>query len=84
MYRKIEKSPRLTKNEACEKYPDSYILMEMDNREMFNPTGVVLYIGDDGDKLFSLQVNLPVPLGVVVEGIDISRRLSLGGLVVGK
>ena len=84
MYRKIEKSPKLTENEACEKYPDSYILMQMDNRELFNPTGVVLYVGDDGDELFSLQVNLPVPLGVIVEGINISRRLSLGGLVIGK
>ena len=83
MYKKIEESSKMTANEACLKYPDDYILMKMDNRELFNPTGIVLYIGDDGDELFSIQVKLPVPLGVVIEGINISRRLSLGGLVVG-
>jgi hypothetical protein len=83
MYKKIEGSPRMTDNEACQKYPDDYILMQMDNRELFDPTGIVLYVGNDDDELFSLQVKLPVPLGVVIEGINISRRLSLGGLVVG-
>ena len=82
MYKRIEGSLKLTENEACLKYPDSYILMQMDNRELFDPTGVVLYVGDDGDELFSLQVNLPVPRGVVIEGIDISRRLSLGGIPI--
>ena len=83
MYRKIEGSPKMTENEACLKYPDSYILMQMDSRELFDPTGIALYVGDDGDELFTLQVNLPVPLGVVIEGIDVSRRLSLGGFVIG-
>ena len=49
MYRKIEDNQRMTENEACLKYPDSYILMQRDNRNMFNPTGVVLYVGDEGD-----------------------------------
>ena len=84
MYKLIVESPKMTENEACMKYPDNYILMQMDSREMFDPAGIVLYIGDDGDELFSLQVNLPVPLGIVLEGINVSRRLSLGGLVVGK
>jgi len=84
VYRLIEKSPKMTENEASMEYPDNYILMQMDSRELFDPTGVVLYIGDDGDELFSLQVNTPVPLGIVLEGINISRRLSLGGLVVDK
>ena len=84
MYKVVEESLKMTENEACMEYPDNYILMQMDSREMFAPTGTVLYIGDDGDELFSLQVSLPVPLGIVLEGINISRRLSLGGLVVGK
>jgi hypothetical protein len=83
MYRKIENSPRMTESEATERYPDSYILMQLDSSELFDPAGIVLYIGDDGDELFSLQIKLPVPRGVVIEGINISRRLSLGGLVVG-
>ena len=83
MYRKIENSPRMTENEACQAYPDDYILMQLDSSELFDPAGIVLYVGDDGDELFSLQVKLPVPQGVVIEGLNISRRLSLGGLVVG-
>ena len=81
MYRVIEQSPHMTENEACLKYPDSYILMQRDNRDMFDAAGIVLYIGDDGDELFSLQVNLPVPLGVVIEGVHLQH--SFGGLVVG-
>ena len=82
MYRKIEGSPRMTRNEATEHYPDNYILMQRDNRDTFDPSGIVLYVGDDFDELFSLQVDLPVSLGVVIEGINISSRLTLGDLVV--
>ena len=83
MCRKIENSPRMTDNEACNAYPDDYILIQRDNQTTLNQSGVVLYVGDDDDELFSLQVRLPVPFGVVIEGRNISRRLSLGGLVVG-
>jgi len=83
MYKKIENSQRMTESEATERYPDKYILIQLDNSELFDPAGTVLYVGDDDDELFSLQVKLPVPHGVVIEGINISRRLSLGGLVVG-
>ena len=84
MYRKIDGSPRMTMHEASEKYPDNHILMQMDEAYMLNPIGVVAYIGDDGDDLFSLQINLPVANGIVFEGIGLQRRYSLGGLVVGK
>ena len=82
MYRKIENSPKTTMNLVSEQYPDSYILMQRDNRDTFDPLGTVLYIGDDFDELFSLQVDLPVSLGVVIEGINISNRLTLGDLVL--
>jgi len=82
MYRLIEENPRMTRNQASEEYPDSYILMQRDNRDTFDPIGVVLYVGDDYDELFSLQVDLPVRLGVVIEGINISSKMTLGDLVV--
>jgi len=83
MYKKIENSTRMTDNEACQAYPDNYILIQRDNSNTLEQAGVVLYVGDDDDELFSLQVRLPVLFGVVIEGRNISRRLSLGGLVVG-
>ena len=81
MYKKIEGDLRMTCNEASERYPDSYILIQRDNRDMFDPVGNVLYVGDDFNELFSLQVQLPVPLGVVVEGA--THRQCLGGVVIG-
>ena len=82
MYQKIEGNPRMTRNEAAERYPDMFILMKRENRNTFDPVGLVLFIGDDFDELFSLQVDLPVPLGVVIEGVNLQR--SLGGIVVGQ
>ena len=82
MYQTVEGNPRMTRNEAMERYPNSYILIQRDNRDTFDPLCIVLYIGDDFDELFSLQVDLPVSLGVVVEGINISSRLTLGDLVI--
>ena len=82
MYSRVEGSPRMSRNEACLAYPDSYVLMQKVDRDMLDSIGLVLYVGDDGDELFSLQVNLPVPMGVVIEGINLQR--SLGGIVVGE
>ena len=84
MYRKVEGSPHMTSNEASEKYPDSYVLMQLDARNTCDSAGIVLYEGNDGDELFSLQVNLPVPQGVVVEGLNIQGKFCLGGIVVGE
>jgi hypothetical protein len=81
MYKKIEGSPRMTANEASELYPDDYLLMQLDSNDMFDPTGVILYTGDNFDELFSLQIDLPIILGVVIEGANISSRLTLGDLV---
>ena len=82
MYRRVEENAHMTINEAAEQYPDEYVLMQRDNRELFDSAGIVLYIGDDGDELFSLQVREHIPLGIVIEGMN--HRCSLGGLAVGE
>ena len=82
MYRKIEEKQHMTMHEASERYPDSYILMQRDNRDIFDPAGIVLYIGDSYDELFSLMVASNTPLGLIVEGLD--RQRSLGGIIVGE
>ena len=84
MYKKIEKSPNVTMHEASEFYPDKYILLQMNEAYMLNPAGIVLYVGDDFSELFALQVDLPVPNGIVFDGINLQRRYSVGGLVVAK
>ena len=84
MYKKIEGSPRMTMHEASEHYPDSYILLQMEDDYMLNPVGVVFYIGDNRSELFALQVDLPVPRGTVFEGINLQRKYSLEGIIVGE
>ena len=81
MVMRVEETLRMSRNEAAERYPDRYILMQRDNRDMFDPIGIVLYTGDNFDELFALQVDLPVNLGIVVEGSNLQR--SLGGIVIG-
>ena len=82
MYQRVDNNHRMTMHEASERYPDDYILMQMDDRGLYNPTGIVLYVGDNGDELFSVQVRLNVPLGLVVEGLNHQR--SMGGIAVGE
>ena len=82
MYKKIENNLRMTMNEASERYPDYHILLQNEKPYMLNPVGNVLYIGDNHDELFSLQVELPIPHGVVFEGLNLQRRYSLGGIVI--
>ncbi|MDR2166996.1 MAG: hypothetical protein LBE35_03980 [Clostridiales bacterium] len=83
MYIKIEGSPKMTENEASLRYPDNYILMQKDNKNTNNPSGVVLYVGNNFSELFALQVDLSIPLGIVIEGANLQRRLCLGGVIVG-
>ena len=83
MYRKIDPPQRMTRNEASACFPDSYILMKMDNTNLSDDMGTVHYVGDDGDELFSLQVKLPVSRGIVYEGINI-QKYSIGGVVVAR
>ena len=82
MYRKIEGNQHMTMHEASECYPDSYILIQRDNADIFDPAGVVLYVGDSFDELFSLMMASDIPLGLVVEGLN--HQHSLGGIVVGE
>jgi len=83
MYRKIEPPLRMTKNEASERYPDSYFLIRMDSTNLSNDMGTVLYVGDDGDELFSFGMKLEDPTNCgVSEGLNLHR--SLGGVVVGE
>ena len=79
MYHRIEEVLRMTNHEASERYPDFYILMQMDN--MRSQSGAVLYIGDDQQELFSLLMSLDTPYCGVIEGLNHQR--SLGGIVVG-
>jgi hypothetical protein len=82
MVTKIEPALRMTSSEAAERYPDSYILIRMDSINPSNDMGTVLYVGDDGDTLFSLAMQLDDPsLCGVTEGLN--HRRSLGGVVAG-
>jgi len=82
MYQTIAGNQRMTTNEAAERFPDSFIVMRMDNMDVSHRMGTVLYIGDDQNELFSLLIELDDPtLCGVSEGLN--RRCSLGGIVVG-
>jgi hypothetical protein len=81
VYKELTASSKLTVNEASEQYPDNFILMRMDSLNISDPTGLVLYVGDNGDELFDLQVQAGIPNGLVVDGMN--RQQSLGGIFVG-
>ena len=82
MYWKVEEDLHMTRSEVVERYPDNYVLIQRDNRDMYDPAGKVLYLGDNFDELFSLMMKTDVPLGLVVEGLNHQR--SLGGIAVGE
>ena len=81
MYRKIEPALRMTRNEASERFPDSFIVMQMDSMDLSDDVGTVLYVGDNERELYALIVNLDQPFCCVVDGIN--HLCSLGGVVVG-
>ena len=82
MYRKIEPALRMTANEASERYPDSFIVMQMDSMDLSDDVGTVLYVGDNQRELYALVVSLNLPFSGVVDGLNYYRN-SLGGVVVG-
>ena len=82
MYKKIETSPRMTRNEALEYYLDNYILIRWDSVNPSDDIGTVLYVGNDRRELLSLLMKLDEPTRRgVSEGLNLYR--SLGGVVVG-
>jgi hypothetical protein len=81
MHKKIDPPLRMTANEASEKYPRSYILMQMDDYNPSNDMGTVLYVGDDLDELYDLLGALNLENTGIVDGLI--HQNSLGGIVVG-
>jgi hypothetical protein len=81
MYKKIEPPLRMTRNEASEHYPDSYIVMQMDSMKLSDDVGTVLYMGDNERELYRLILSLNQPYCGVLEGINLMRN-CLGGVVV--
>jgi hypothetical protein len=83
MYQKIEGNLRMTVNEASEKYPDSFVVIRRDNKDLSNMIGNILYVGDNFNELFSLISTFDDPsLCGVIEGLN--HQCSLGGVVVGE
>ena len=52
MYRKIDENARMTDIEATECYPDSYIIMRVDDME--SPMGTVLYVGSTQKEMIEV------------------------------
>ena len=82
MYRKIEPALRMTANEASERYPDNYTVMQMDSMDLSDDVGTVLYVGDTQRELYRLIVSLNQPFCGVVTGLNYYRN-DLGGVVAG-
>ena len=80
MYRKIEPSLRMTANEASARYPDNFIIMQMDSMSLSADVGTALFIGDDRNELYDVIISLNKPFCGVHEGLNHQR--SLGGVVV--
>ena len=83
MYRKIEPSLRMTRNEASEHYPDNFIVMQMDSMDLSDDVGTVLYVGDNRRELYPLIISLNQPFCGVVAGLNYYLN-DLGGVVVGE
>jgi len=81
MYKKIEPALRMTRNEASARYPEAFIIMQMDSMNLSDDVGTVLYVGDEERELCALVVSLALPFSGVVDGLN--HRRSLGGIVVG-
>ena len=80
MYRKIEPALRMTSNEASTRYPDEFIIMQMDSMDLSDDIGAVLYAGDSRVELYGVIKNLNLPYISVVEGLN-HQRNCLGGIV---
>jgi hypothetical protein len=73
MYREVEGSPRMDQNEASELYPDSYIVMRMD--DMVSQVGQILYVGDTEKEMSTLVMQMDDPSYCgVIEGLNHQRK----------
>ena len=81
MYRKIEPALRMTRNEASERYPDSYIIIQMDSMDLSDDVGTVLYEGDNERELYGVIKELNRSLLGIVEGLNFQRNF-IGGIEV--
>ena len=71
---------RMTYNEASKKYPNSYILMQMD--DMISDMGTVLFVFDTRSEAYEKLAEIDdIDLCGIFEGLHLQR--SLGGIVVG-
>ena len=81
MYRKIEPALRMTRNEASERYPDEFIIMQMDSMNLSDDVGTVLYVGDTERELYPVIKSLNKNYCGIVAGLNYYRN-DLGGIVV--
>jgi hypothetical protein len=81
MYKKIEPALRMTRNEASERYPDEFIIMQMDSMDLSDDVGTVLYVGDNRAELYPVITSLNKDYCGIVAGLNYYRN-SLGGVVV--
>ena len=81
MYRKLEGLPKMSRNEISEAYPENYVLVRKESRDKAYTDLEALYVGDDDNELFGLQVEMNDSLLVIVDGRNIVRRNSWGGIV---
>ena len=80
MHKKIEPALHMTRNEASERYPDSFIIMQMNSMDLSDDVGAVLYVGEDQNEMFALVAKLGLPFSGIVQGIN--HLCNLGGVVV--
>ena len=80
MSKSVTINERMTYNEASVKYPESYIIMQLDS--MTSDMGTVLYVFDTRSEAYEKLAELDNSiLCCIVEGLHHQR--SLGGVVVG-
>jgi hypothetical protein len=81
MHKKIDPPLRMTTNDAMEKFPRDYILMQIDSYDMPDYMGTVLFTGDSMDELYDVKRTLNRENCCVIEGSKLQS--SLGRVVVG-
>ena len=82
MVKKAEEVLRMTQYEAEKKYPNNYMIMQMDNME--DDIGTILFFGDTQDELLDVLIELKKTGNYnfcgILEGNN--KQCTLGGVVV--